>query len=52
MWGCKEHWFKLPKRLRNAIWATYRPGQEVNMNPSREYLKVALEVQEWIKANP
>ncbi len=28
MWGCKQHWFKLPKRLRDAIWAEYVPGQE------------------------
>ena len=23
MWGCKEHWFKLPAGARKAIWATY-----------------------------
>lgn len=51
MWGCKEHWFKLPKRLRDRIWATYRPGQEVTMTPSKAYLIVANEVQEWIKEN-
>lgn len=48
MWGCKEHWFVLPKALRDRVWATYRPGQEVNMTPSREYLAVATEVQAWI----
>lgn len=51
MWGCKEHWFKLPKRLRDRIWATYKPGQEVTMTPSEAYMKVALEVQQWIKEN-
>jgi hypothetical protein len=51
MWGCKEHWFKLPKRLRDKVWATYRPGQERTMTPSRAYLAVAREVQEWIKEN-
>ena len=49
MWGCKQHWFKLPTRLRNRIWATYRPGQEKNMTPSKEYLEVADEVQRWIR---
>ena len=49
MWGCKEHWFKLPKLLRLAIWAAYEPGQEVNMTPSDEYLEAAKAVQEWIK---
>lgn len=51
MWGCKAHWFKLPKRLRDRIWETFDPGQEVSMTPSDEYLAVANEVQEWIKAN-
>lgn len=49
MWGCKRHWFMLPKHLRDAIWAAYRPGQEVNGTPSIEYVRVALEVQEWIR---
>lgn len=48
MWGCKKHWFTLPTRLRNSIWAAYRPGQEKDGTPSREYLAVAREVQEWI----
>lgn len=49
MWGCRKHWFSLPKRLRDRIWETYRPGQEVNLTPSAEYLEVATEVQEWIE---
>ena len=49
MWGCSQHWFKLPKRLRDLIWSTYRPGQEVNMAPSREYLEAATLVQKWIE---
>ena len=48
MWGCRQHWFKLPKHLRDRIWATYRPGQEVNMTPSTDYLDAADAVQEWI----
>ena len=48
MWGCKDHWFRLPKRLRDAIWDAYVPGQEARMDPSDEYLAVAREVQEWI----
>lgn len=48
-WGCKPHWFRLPKRLRDRIWATYRPGQENDMNPSPAYLAVADEVQQWIQ---
>lgn len=51
MWGCYYHWMKLPKALREKVWATFEPGQEVTGTPSREYVKVAREVQEWIKEN-
>lgn len=51
MWGCKEHWYKLPRNLRNRIWATYRPGQEVRMDPSQAYLDAADAVQKWIREN-
>ena len=50
MWGCKKHWFMLPQNLRHKIWITYQPGQEVDMTPSREYLAVTDEVEEWIAA--
>jgi len=33
------------------VWAAYRPGQEETGRPSREYVEVAREVQEWIAAN-
>lgn len=48
MWGCKAHWFSLPKRLRDRIWATYRAGQEKTMTPSADYIAAAKAVQEWI----
>lgn len=48
MWGCKAHWFALPKSLRDRIWLTYVPGQEATLTPSADYLEVAHEVQEWI----
>lgn len=49
MWGCRSHWFALPKSIRDRIWQTYRPGQEVDMRPSEEYLAAAAEAQRWIK---
>ena len=49
MWGCKEHWFRLPAELRAKIWKAYRPGQEVDLLPSPEYLDVANQVQQWIR---
>lgn len=50
-WGCGKHWMMLPARLRNAIWAAYRPGQEKTMTPSRDYVRVARETQDWIREN-
>lgn len=48
MWGCRPHWFTLPQDLRNRIWATYRPGQEINGTPSPAYIEAAEAVQRWI----
>jgi hypothetical protein len=50
MWGCKTHWFSLPKRLQDRIWATYRPVQEITKTPSSEYIAASREVQQWIAA--
>lgn len=40
MFMCKEHWYALPKRLRDAVWREYRPGQENDKQPSLRYLAV------------
>ena len=48
MWGCKPHWFRLPKSIRDRIWKTYRPGQERDQRPSRDYVEAAREAQDWI----
>jgi hypothetical protein len=48
MWGCSKHWFKLPKAIRDRIWAAYRPGQEIDKNPSAAYIAAAQSAQEWI----
>lgn len=50
LWGCKPHWFSLPKRLRDYIWETYVPGQEITKTPSAAYLDAAKQVQTWIAA--
>lgn len=41
MWGCRRHWFMVPPDIRRRIWATYRPGQCDDMNPSENYLRAA-----------
>lgn len=51
MWGCKPHWFRLPKPIRDRIWEAYRPGQEKDMRPSTAYLEAAEEAQRWIQEN-
>lgn len=51
MWGCRAHWFTLPKPIRDRIWRTYRPGQENSGRPSPEYVEAARAAQEWIAAN-
>lgn len=48
---CRSHWYALPIRLRNKVWAAYREGQEITKTPSPEYIQVAKEVQAWIQAN-
>lgn len=48
-WGCREHWFRLPAALREKVWMAYRIGQEADMRPSRAYVAVAHEVQDWIR---
>lgn len=49
MWGCRKCWFKLPAALRAKIWATYRPGQEEDLNVSDAYVEAARAVQDWIR---
>jgi hypothetical protein len=38
---CKRHWFRVPKRVRDAVWAHYRPGQCDDMNPSQAWHRAA-----------
>lgn len=52
MWGCRTHWFRLPKKLRDMIWMEYRPGQEEDGRVSERYLMVASIVRDWILSNP
>lgn len=49
LWGCREHWYQLPAKLRAQIWATYRPGQEIDKQPSPAYIEAAQNVQRWIR---
>lgn len=37
---CLKHWRMVPRHLQRQVWAHYRPGQEVDKRPTREYLQV------------
>lgn len=47
-WGCRAHWFLLPKPIRDRIWKAYKPGQEEIGRPSTDYVDAARAAQDWI----
>lgn len=51
MWGCKKHWFMLPKPIRDRIWGAYRNGQEISKTPSAAYIAAAKDAQDWIASS-
>ena len=38
---CKRHWFMVPKPIRDRVWATYRPGQCDDKDPSDPWHEAA-----------
>ncbi|WP_165072082.1 hypothetical protein [Paludisphaera rhizosphaerae] len=46
-WGCRRHWYRLPKAIRDRIWANYRQGQETDLRITREYALADREAREW-----
>jgi hypothetical protein len=38
---CAKHWRLVSKPLQRQVWATYRPGQEDDKDPSEAYLTAA-----------
>lgn len=38
---CGGHWRLVPKPLQDRVWRTYRRGQEVDKQPSADYLAAA-----------
>jgi hypothetical protein len=35
---CAHHWRMVPASLRESIWKEYRPGQEIDKQPSEAYV--------------
>lgn len=43
---CRRHWRLVPKVLRDAVWAAYRPGQErQRVIPSQDWFAAARAAQ-------
>lgn len=38
---CRSHWRMVPRPLQQDVWAHYRPGQEVDKQPTSAYLDAA-----------
>lgn len=38
---CRRHWRMVPRLLQKELWKQYRPGQEVDKQPSAQYLLIA-----------
>jgi hypothetical protein len=37
---CRKHWFMVPRKIQALVWKHYRPGQEIDKNPSEDYVLV------------
>lgn len=44
---CRPHWYRIPRRLRTALWKAFVPGQEITMTPSAAYITVAMDIAAW-----
>jgi hypothetical protein len=45
---CVQHWRMVPKIYLDAIWASYRPGQENDLKPSQAYILAANAAKGYI----
>lgn len=50
LWGCAPHWRKLPRVLRDAIYAHYRPGQGV-ADWTPQYRKAVADAEEFARTH-
>ncbi len=39
---CLTHWRMVPKLVQDLIWRHYRPGQEIDKQPSADYIATAF----------
>jgi hypothetical protein len=38
---CAKHWRMVPQELQQQVWASYRPGQELDKRPSEAWMFAA-----------
>jgi len=43
LYMCAEHWFRLPRALRNELWDGYRRGITSN-----QYVAADEQIQDWV----
>lgn len=46
---CRDHWLRLPKHLRDGIWRTFRPGQEIDGEVSSGYQRALRAVLRYVR---
>ncbi len=39
---CLNHWHMVPNAVQDLIWKHYRPGQEIDKEPTIEYIATAF----------
>ncbi len=47
LWGCKSHWFQIPRDKRIRLWKAYRAGQTMQ-TASAEYVEAAQDIHRWM----
>jgi hypothetical protein len=47
---CLKHWRMVPGDLQRLVWRHYRPGQEIDKKPTREYLEIMHQAIEAVAA--
>jgi len=47
LWGCRDHWYRLPRGIRRKIFSAYRLGQTV-ATASSAYLDALADADRWM----
>lgn len=47
---CIRHWRMVPLDIQRLVWKHYRPGQEIDKRPTREYLAVMQQAIDAVAA--